>query len=47
MLEEQYKEVSNSQAQLVKSKRGKSNLAIVLQILILLLIVISSATYMF
>ncbi|MFF3099747.1 ABC transporter ATP-binding protein [Viridibacillus arvi] len=47
MLEEQYKEVSNSQAQLVKSKHGKSNLAIVLQILILLLIVISSATYMF
>lgn len=47
MLEEQYKEVSNSQAQLVKSKRGKSNLVIVLQILILLLIVISSATYMF
>ncbi|KOO51067.1 ATP-binding cassette domain-containing protein [Viridibacillus arvi] len=47
MLEDQYKEVSNGQAQLVKSKRGNSNLGFVLQILILILIVISSATYMF
>ncbi|MFE6168651.1 ABC transporter ATP-binding protein [Viridibacillus arvi] len=47
MLEDQYKEVSNGQAQLVKSKRGNSNLGFVLQILILLFIVISSATYIF
>ncbi|MGE7933945.1 ABC transporter ATP-binding protein [Viridibacillus arvi] len=47
MLEDQYKEISIGQAQLVKSKRGNSNLGFVLQILILLFIVISSATYMF
>jgi len=47
MLEEQYKEVSNGQIQQVKRKRGKSNLVFMLQILILIFIMISSATYMF